>query len=463
MAITLALPTATFTQAQEFHVHDIKTRQNVLTLRWSSPDSNQVYALQERNSLDSGKWQNVSSRYGWPLAVNQWTVNREPGEMHFYRVVAEPVTHAERGRLLQSQLLRTFSVPDAKNKLANAQLGTLPQSNVEHEVQLYRVIYETVDAFGAKTQASGGLFLPKDHAGPLPLLSDQHGTETFEEWVPSQNDSFFFPEGVYFASDGYAVFMPDYLGLGESPGYHPYLHAKTEATSIVDGLRAARAFCEDNEIALNNQLFLMGYSQGGHATVAAHREIEMFHNDEFTVTACAPMAGPYDLTESVRHVLTNPDYPYPAFVAIILAAWLPIYDWDTTLEEMLAEPYDTTLTRKLTRKHKFQEIHDAMAPTFLRALDLDLGSALMEDPEHFIWEAMADNDLLDWAPQAPVRLYHCQGDEQVPYQNALTAQEAWTANGACCVEVEDPGAWLDHWRCRPRSFVSAKAWFDGFR
>ena len=46
-------------------------------------------------------------------------------------------------------------------------------------------------------------------------------------------------------------------------------------------------------VALNGQLFLMGYSHGGHVTMALHRELEQYHANEITITASAPMAGAY--------------------------------------------------------------------------------------------------------------------------------------------------------------------------
>ncbi|MFN0074264.1 MAG: lipase family protein, partial [Chloroflexota bacterium] len=98
-----------------------------------------------------------------------------------------------------------------------------------------------------------------------------------------------------FASYGYAVVVADYLGLGSSPGYQAYCHARSEATCVVDALRAGKSLCASNNVTLNAQLFLAGYSQGGHVTMAAHRELETFHTNEFTVTASAPCAGPYDL------------------------------------------------------------------------------------------------------------------------------------------------------------------------
>jgi len=90
---------------------------------------------------------------------------------------------------------------------------------------------------------------------------------------------------------------------------------------------------------------------------------------------------------------------------------------------------------------------------------------LLNDPNHPFWRAAADNDLLDWAPRAPTRLYHCTGDVYVPYANAVLALQSYTNNGACCVELINPetSGPLNHDQCWVPSLVGAKAWFDSLK
>jgi len=57
--------------------------------------------------------------------------------------------------------------------------------------------------------------------------------------------------------------------------------------------------------------------------------------------------------------------------------------------------------------------------------------------------ALADNDVYDWKPVAPLRLYHGTNDITVPYFNSLDTYNAMIARGATNVElVTLPG--LDH-------------------
>ena len=49
---------------------------------------------------------------------------------------------------------------------------------------------------------------------------------------------------------------------------------------------------------------------------------------------------------------------------------------------------------------------------------------------------IAENNIYDWAPQSPTRLFHGADDDIVPYANATTALSTMTANGATNVSLQ---------------------------
>ena len=70
------------------------------------------------------------------------------------------------------------------------------------------------------------------------FVSDQHGTLALKSDAPSQPAT---PETFgrsVFASYGYAVVVPDYLGLGSSPGYQA-LSPRTERSHVRRGRSAS--------------------------------------------------------------------------------------------------------------------------------------------------------------------------------------------------------------------------------
>ena len=89
------------------------------------------------------------------------------------------------------------------------------------------------------------------------------------------------------------------------------METDAEAQVAIDMLHAAAAFTAQNDVHTNSQLFITGYSQGGHAAMALHREIDRNWSDEFTVTASAPLSGPYSISGVMRNlILTDKIYYY---------------------------------------------------------------------------------------------------------------------------------------------------------
>ena len=119
------------------------------------------------------------------------------------------------------------------------------------------------------------LSVPKKAQGAKsPLLSYQHGTIFTDDKAPSNDSDSIEGIGVL-AGSGYIVSSPDYLGYAESTSIlHPYVHADSLASASIDMLRASKAFLASQNVEINNQLFLAGYSEGGYATIALQRELQ---------------------------------------------------------------------------------------------------------------------------------------------------------------------------------------------
>jgi hypothetical protein len=86
------------------------------------------------------------------------------------------------------------------------------------------------------------------------------------------------------------------------------------------------------------------------------------------------------------------------------------------------------------------------APIASRIFNDDFKAAVEADPNHPVNLALADNDVHDWAPTAPTRLYYCAGDDQVPFENSVVAEAAFMANGAANIDAVNLGN-FDHVGC----------------
>jgi len=369
-----------------------------------------------------------------------------------------------RGGLIDIQPAETLSRSQA-TFLLNV-YGMSQLAPAQYDTDRYVVQYRTVSPWGGVVPASGLLALPRGRTGALPWVSLQHGTQTRRIDTPSNLDSV---DGlgtaiIYPASGGYAAVAADYLGFGTGPGRHPYVHADTEASAALDLMRAARSVAGSYGVTLTGPLFLAGYSQGGHATMALHRELERRFGDEYPVTASAPMAGPYDLSETTLDFMLDgapEDSVMTTYLAFGLYAYHLVYGIGPTLADIFQPPYAAMMDDFFDGTHSFAEIAAVLPPRYSDLLQPALVEALNADPNHPYRLAMRLNDVYDWLPAAPLRMYHSAADTVVPIANAEVALARMTALGAD-VDLVVVSQTLGHGDAAVPCLIQSRFWFDEF-
>ena len=371
----------------------------------------------------------------------------------------EPVNY-ERGDVISSQTFQIYS-PALLNQMIDLAGFEVPYQLV-FSVEVVSIIYQTIDYEGNPVPASGAIMIPEGQ-GNLPILSIQHGTETKRDMVASVNplNSIEGAVGLVTASLGYLTCVPDYLGFGISEMIHPYVHARSLATCVVDFIRAAKSYCSDNEIGLSGQLFLAGYSEGGYATLATQKEIEENYWSELPLMAVAPMAGPYDLEETVRTVLQEQTYGPLLYIAYIYTAYDVIYGWDR-FEEIFNPPYGSIMQDLFDGSRSTGQIYAQLPGDFSDLMNQDFVDNYLSGNEPEIQAVFQENTLLDWAPVTPIRFFHGNADEAVPYQNSLTALQNLTDSGGTSVElITIEGG--THATSSIPAVLGVVEWFNGYR
>jgi len=338
-----------------------------------------------------------------------------------------------------------------------------------YDVQVFKVVYLTTDETGALIHASGALLVPQVLTAPAPLLSSQHGTTTLKSDVastpPPAGQPYNRLEALAFGTSGYITALPDYIGYGETGNrFHPYLHANTLASTVVDLLRAVKSYCKANNILLSGKLFLAGYSEGGYATMAATKEIQEKFAVELPITASAPMAGPYDLSGSLHDILDSATYPSPGLIAYAFWAYDRVYSLD-----LISQAFMPTFAAKLDTL--FDGSHDIlldidpalstdMSTLFQNSFLTDFrgnGASLLKSRIH-------ENNLDNWSPRVAMQLIHCRGDDIVPFKNSVTAFSNFSTNGAKrFVQLVAPVPDGTHATCAGPALLTAKSWFDSLK
>jgi hypothetical protein len=374
----------------------------------------------------------------------------------------------------QNLISSTYKGQRTKEQL-NTQFG-LPI--FQYNVKYYKVLYTSTDAAGALDTLSGLVAMPQESSSAFPLLVYQHGTSDCKTCVPSRFGSAGGDEGqvgLVFAGMGYVTLMPDYVGMGDGRGFHPYVHAATEASAAVDMVRSAGAFLQQYpNYYKNNQLFITGYSQGGHAAMALHRSMETQLSSEFMVTAAAPMSGPYSISGSMRDlILSDEPYYYLAYLPNTALSYQTMYgNLYTSLDQLFKPAYTGFIQQWYNGAIKLNTLNTNLIQTLTaqtggpvahRMLQDSIVEAITNNPQHPINVALRDNDVYNWTPTAPTALFYCTADDQVPYQNSIVARDTMLANGVTNLTVTDVDPAANHGGCVIPAITQTLAFFAQYQ
>jgi pimeloyl-ACP methyl ester carboxylesterase len=301
-----------------------------------------------------------------------------------------------------------------------------------YDIEIHRVVYNT-RYDGTTITASGLIAIPKT-TEQVGMLSFHHGTITNRDDAPSNFSSNDFNSISYaaMASVGFIGVIPDYLGFGSSSSIlHPYYVEEVTASSILDMLKAAGEFVQQKNLQFNGKVFLAGYSEGGYATMAAHKAIESDGLDGFNLIASFPGAGAYDLSGMQAHIFSLQEYDDPHYLAYMARAYQIEYDEDNLLTDFFKEPYASRIPGLFDGQKGADEINAQLTSTVADLIQADMLANIHTNPDYdYLENAFAENSLTDWSPKVQMFMYHGLSDATVPYQNSVDTYNKLLANGA---------------------------------
>lgn len=319
--------------------------------------------------------------------------------------------------------LRTISTFEAQVLLFLSGVKGVPVGNA---VDCYRMTYSVAGPKGEAARLSGLLALPRGVAARR-LVSFQHGTTTTRSAVPSQPDGTGIAAAIAFAGNGYALVVPDYPGLGESEGRHPYYVADAVGPAVVGMIEAA----EKLDGVPSELVFLSGFSEGGWASLAALRVLESKGRQ---VLGSAQVAGAYDLRHvSLPAAMKGGAPSHSLYLAY--AAWGQSAHYGHRLDSLLTLEY-ATLVERLFAGATPQEILKALPADPRRMFNQSFLDAFDHSGSHWFLDTFAANSLVDMTPRAPLRLYYGSKDTDVVPEEALAASRAMRGRGADVTAVD---------------------------
>jgi hypothetical protein len=359
------------------------------------------------------------------------------------------------------------------------------------DVQSYHLRYSTVGGANEATDAATALMLPSGSAaachGARPIVMYAHGTTTDRAYnianLTDQSNAEGLIIAASFAAQGYIVVAPNYAGYDTSTlAYHPYLNADQQSKDMIDALTVARSVLPlptASDTTDNGQLFITGYSQGGHVAMATQRAMQAAG---MKVNATAPMSGPYAVAAFGDTVFEGEvDLGAPIFATLLITGYQKAYgnlysDPGTVFEAQYASGISSLLPSTVTRSELYAQgklpqtalfsstppdpAYASMTPATqpanlaaVFALGFGAGNLVtnsyrlsyLQDaqanpdggwptttnavpaaaPAHPLRRDFKLNDLRNWSPTAPVLLCGGDGDPTVFWLNTQLMQAYW--------------------------------------
>lgn len=323
-------------------------------------------------------------------------------------------------------------------------------------VTQYLLRYTTTAPDGGPAEAMAQLLVP--HAAPDDaLLAFAPGSTGLDArcgptatWLATGRVETYGATALAYAGQGLPTVLPDYLASAGGSDLQPYFVAMAEATVVLDALRAAlRALHGVAPQVTVAHAFVAGFSQGGHAALAAADRAAVYARD-------LPLAGivgfgpSSDLDTLFRH------FPYTA--PWVVRAFQEVYPGELDAADVLAEPYLARLDHDVRRMCVLQaqasypaDPATLFTPAFHQALIA--GTLARDFPA---WREAFDRNDVGLRPHGlPVAVFQGVDDPIVP----LPAQDALVAR---LCELGSPVRYANYLRTRHETryigFADALAW-----
>lgn len=317
-------------------------------------------------------------------------------------------------------------------------MNMLTYANVHQIVGTYRSEYK-----GQPIILSGNMYVPKSKQC-RGLIMACHYTYAALSESPSQGPTL----SSLLATKGYAVVDADFVGFGVTyQMVHPYLDKTATARAVADMGRLARPFLEANGYTfLTDNIYIFGYSQGGHAATAVQEFIES-HPDYYAdlpLTKVFCGGGPYDPKVTYDIAKETDIIGFPAVVPMFLQGTIYANDLN---DPALAQPITEAdfLSAEMMKDDRYKLWLNSKAYTMdqVNLLMKNIGcgkfSTILNSealggeeyaPNKILFAKLAENATTTYCPKTPMYIFHSKGDDVVSFANAEMLQKAFRERGA---------------------------------
>jgi hypothetical protein len=167
-------------------------------------------------------------------------------------------------------------------------------------------------------------------------------------------------------------------------------------------------------ISLKNQYFLIGYSQGGWATMELHKALETVYSADFNLGGSVCGAGPYDIRFLFESMINATTYPMPVYLGYIAHAYSSYNQFTNPVSDILNEPYASRLNSLYSGLLTSDQINAQLTTSIPSLITAEFLTGFASSTKYSsVRDALANNSIAPWHTLKPLYMLHGGSDTQV--------------------------------------------------
>ena len=164
--------------------------------------------------------------------------------------------------------------------------------------------------------------------------------------------------------------------------------------------------------------------------MSLQKKIEEEASSEFNLKASSCGAGAYDKTAFMKYVINssvNTVASYNSLYLWVMLTYDRIYKLNKPKSYYFKDPYAAQIEKLGTENPINVSFNTILNDSFKTAVNTGTDTGFIA--------AIGDNDVYDWKPKTPTRLFHGDADPLVFYFNSVNAEAAMKKRGAADVQL----------------------------
>jgi hypothetical protein len=172
---------------------------------------------------------------------------------------------------------------------------------------------------------------------------------------------------------------------------------------------------KDIQAKFSGEHFLMGYSQGGWATLSGLKTIETNHKTTIPVTAASCGAGAYDMMAMSTYVLSQEVFPGPLYLPYFIYSQQLYGSHTDPLSKFFNEPYTSRIPELFNGMYSNTQVGAQLNDTISLLVKSNMITDFSDGADFAqLRSLLVKNSVAAWVPAAKINFYHGTTDLNVP-------------------------------------------------